>query len=156
MTFYGEWRRDSDDEPKGGKYCLDHMCNAVDDTTFKLRDLVEDADCYNVGMRLRADSGLKIADEMEKVLAGGYKTRMKSFVEGRFRDRATAQAIAKSMLLPGNDVLVNTGRIRLIQQNAGLLVKLPLWLSDEDMDDLTKGFADRLFGIVQLENMASK
>ncbi|KAI4233529.1 MAG: hypothetical protein LQ349_004357 [Xanthoria aureola] len=156
MTFYGEWRRDSDDEPKGGKYCLDHMCNSVDDTTFKLRDLVEDADCYNVGMRLRADPNLKIADEMERVLAGGYKTRMKSFMEGRFKDRATAQAIAKSMLLPGDDVTVNAGRIRLIQQKGGFVVKLPLWLSDEDMDDLTKGFADRLFGIVQLENAASK
>ncbi|KAI4276147.1 MAG: hypothetical protein LQ337_002687 [Flavoplaca oasis] len=155
MTFYGEWRRDSDEEPKGGKYCLDHMCNAVDDTTFKLRDLVEDADCYNVGMRLRANPSLNIADEMEKVLAGGYKRRMKSFVEGRFKDPATAQAIAKSMLLPGNDVLVNTGRIRLIQQNGGLIVKLPLWLSDEEMDDLTKGFADRLFGIVRLEDAAS-
>ena len=156
MTFYGEWRRDNDDEPKGGKYCLDHMCNAVDDTMFKLRDLVEDADCYNVGMRLRANPGLNIADEMEKVLAGGYKMRMKSFVEGRFKDPATAQAIAKSMLLPGKDVTVNAGRIRLIQQEGGLIVKLPLWLSDEDMDDLTKGFADRLFGIVQLEKAASQ
>ncbi|KAL8754501.1 MAG: hypothetical protein Q9199_004295 [Rusavskia elegans] len=156
MTFYGEWRRDSDAEPKGGKYCLDHMCNAVDDTTFKLRDLVEDADCYNVGMRLRANPSLSIADEMEKVLAGGYKTRMKNFVEGRFKDRATAQAIAKGMLLPGNDVTVNAGRIKLIQQKGGFFVKLPLWLSDEDMNDLTKGFADRLFGIVQLENAASQ
>ncbi|KAL8848575.1 MAG: hypothetical protein Q9221_006408 [Calogaya cf. arnoldii] len=156
MTFYGEWRRDSGEEPKGGKYCLDHMCNAVDDTTFKLRDLVEDADCYNVGMRLRANPSLNIADEMEQVLAGGYKTRMKSFVEGRFKDPATAQAIAKNMLLPGNDVIVNAGRIRLIQQEGGLVVKLPLWLSDEVMDDLTKGFADRLFGIVQLEKAASQ
>ncbi|KAL8774325.1 MAG: hypothetical protein Q9209_001076 [Squamulea sp. 1 TL-2023] len=154
MTFYGEWRRDSDKEPKGGKYCLDHMCNTVDDTTFKLRDLVEDADCYNVGMRLRANPGLNIADEMEKVLNGGYKTRMKNFVEGRFKDQATAQAIAKNMLLPGTDVVINAGRIKLVQQQGGFLVKLPLWLSDEEMDDLTKGFADRLFGIVQLENTA--
>ncbi|KAL8676626.1 MAG: hypothetical protein Q9186_006874 [Xanthomendoza sp. 1 TL-2023] len=151
MTFYGEWRRDSDDQPKGGKYCLDHMCNTKDDTTFKMRDLVEDADCYNVGMRLRDNPSLNIADEMERVLAGGYKTRMKSFVEGRFKDAANAQAIAKSMLLPGNDVTVNAGRIKLVQQAGGFVVKLPLWLSDEDMDDLTKGFADRLFGIVQEE-----
>lgn len=59
------------------------------------------------------------------------------------------------MLLPGNDVLVNTGRIRLVQQAGGFFVKLPLWLSDEDMDDLTKGFADRLFEIVRLEDAAS-
>ncbi|KAL8687089.1 MAG: hypothetical protein Q9218_006639 [Villophora microphyllina] len=156
MTFYGEWRRDHDKQPKGGKYCLDHMCNAVDDTTFKLRDLIEDADCYNIGMRLRANPSLSIADEFEKNFAGGYKSRMKNFIEGRFGNRGNAQAIAKSMLLPGNDVIVNTGRIRLVQQQGGFFVKLPLWLSDEDMDDLTKGFAERLFGIVQLENMASQ
>lgn len=151
MTFYGEWRRDSDDQPKGGKYCVDHMCNVRDDTTFKMRDLVEDADCYNVAMRLRANPALNIADEMERVLAGGYKTRMKNFVEGRFKNPANAQAVAKSMLLPGNDVIVNTGRIKLVQQFGGFFVKLPLWLSDADMDDLTKGFADRLFGIVREE-----
>ncbi|KAL8911483.1 MAG: hypothetical protein Q9171_003344 [Xanthocarpia ochracea] len=154
MTFYGEWRRDSDDQPKGGKYCLDHMCNDVDDTTFKLRDLVEDADCYNVGLRLRANPNLNIADEMGKVLSGGYKSRMQSFVGGRFKDRANAQAVAKSMLLPGNNVIINAGRIALIQQKGGFFVKLPLWLSDEDMDDLTKGFADRLFRIVELEKVA--
>ncbi|KAL8711954.1 MAG: hypothetical protein Q9220_003650 [cf. Caloplaca sp. 1 TL-2023] len=155
MTFYGEWRRDHDKQPSGGKYALDHMANNVDDTTFKLRDLVEDADCYNIGMRLRANPSLSIADEVEKNLASGYKSRMKNFVEGRFVNRGNAQAIAKSMLLPGNDVIVNTGRIRLVQQQGGFFVKLPLWLSDEDMDDLTNGFADRLFGIVQLENLAT-
>ncbi|KAI4245382.1 MAG: hypothetical protein LQ352_006570 [Teloschistes flavicans] len=156
MTFYGEWRRDHDKQPKGGKYCLDHMCNAVDDTTFKLRDLIEDADCYNIGMRLRANPGLSIADELEKTFAGGYQSRMKDFIGGRFGDRSKAQAVAKSMLLPGDDVIVNAGRIRLVQQQGGFLVKLPLWLSDEDMDDLTKGFADRLFGIVELEDLASQ
>ncbi|KAI4193885.1 MAG: hypothetical protein LQ346_003801 [Caloplaca aetnensis] len=155
MTFYGEWRRDSDEQASGGQYARDHLANAVDDTTFKLRDLVEDADCYNIGMRLRSNPSLSIADEMEKVLAGGYKSRMKSFVEGRFGTRSNAQAIAKSMLLPGDDVIINAGRIRLVQQQGGLIVKLPLWLSDEEMDDLTKGFADRLFSIVQLENAAS-
>ncbi|KAI4091040.1 MAG: hypothetical protein L6R37_007806 [Teloschistes peruensis] len=156
MTFYGEWRRDHDDQPKGGKYCLDHMCNAVDDTTFKLRDLIEDADCYNIGMRLRANPSLSIADEFERTFAGGYKSRMKKFIEGRFGDRGKAQAVAKSMLPPGDDVIINTGRIRLVQQQGGFLVKLPLWLSDDELDDLTKGFADRLFGIVQLENLASQ
>ncbi|KAL8928743.1 MAG: hypothetical protein Q9208_001521 [Pyrenodesmia sp. 3 TL-2023] len=155
MTFYGEWRRDSDAEPSGGQYARDHMANAVDATTFKLRDLVEDADCFNVGMRLRANPSLNIADEMEKVLASGYKSRMKNFVEGRFGTATNAQAIAKSMLLPGDDIIINAGRIRLVQQQGGLLVKLPLWLSDEEMDDLTKGFADRLFEIVRLETAAS-
>lgn len=153
MTFYGEWRRDHDKQPSGGKYCRDHMANA-DETTFKLRDLVEDAGCYNIGRRLRANPSLSIADEIEENLASGYKSRMKRFVDGRFGSPSNAQAIAKSMLLPGNDVLVNTGRIRLVQQAGGLSVKLPLWLSDEDMNDLTKGFADRLFEIVRLEDAA--
>ncbi|KAL8943734.1 MAG: hypothetical protein Q9211_000883 [Gyalolechia sp. 1 TL-2023] len=154
MTFYGEWRRDHDQQPSGGNYCREHMANA-EETTFKLRDLIEDADCYNIGIRLRANPSLSIADEVEQNLASGYKSRMNRFVEGRFGSPADAQAIAKSMLLPGNDILVNTGRIRLIQQAAGLWVKLPLWLSDEDMNDLTKGFSDRLFEIVRLEAAAS-
>ncbi|KAL8718787.1 MAG: hypothetical protein Q9225_004119 [Loekoesia sp. 1 TL-2023] len=156
MTFYGEWRRDHDKQPSGGQYARDHMANAVDDTTFKLRDLIEDADCYNIGMRLRANPNLSIAEEFAQNLASGYKSRMKNFVNGRFGSPTNAQAIAKSMLLPGNDVLVNTGRIRLVQQQGGFLVKLPLWLSDEEMDDLTKGFADRLYTIVQLEDAAPK
>ena len=151
MTFYGEWRRDVDKEPSGGEYCRDHMCNNVDDTTFKLRDLIEDADCYNIGMRLRASPGLNIAGEFKRNLEYGYKTRMKKFAEGRFGSRAGAQALAKSMLLPGDDVLVNTGRIRLVQQKGGTLVRLPLWLSYEDMDDLTGGFADRLYTLVSEE-----
>ncbi|KAI4172279.1 MAG: hypothetical protein LQ348_006807 [Seirophora lacunosa] len=154
ITFYGEWRRDSDDEPAGGKYVRDHMANIEDDTTFKLRDLIEDADCYNIGMRLRANARLSIADEVERVLASGYKSRMKDFVEGRFKTRSGAQAIAKTMLLPGDDVLVNAGRTRLIQQKGGFIVKLPLYLSDEEMDDLTKGFADRLFDLVRQEGAA--
>ncbi|KAL9599255.1 MAG: hypothetical protein Q9219_003957 [cf. Caloplaca sp. 3 TL-2023] len=155
MTFYGEWRRDHDKQPSGGKYVLDHMANAIDDTTFKLRDLIEDADCYNIGMRLRDNPSLNIVDEFIANFATGYKTRMNSFIDGRFGSRSNAQAIAKSMLLPGSDVLVNTGRIRLVQQHGGLVVKLPLWLSDEEMDDLTKGFADRLYGIARLETVAS-
>ena len=151
MTFYGEWRRDSDAQPSGGQYARDHIANTVDDSTFKLRDLVEDADCYNIGMRLRANPALNIADEVEQNLASGYKTRMKRFVEGRFGSLENTQAIAKSMLLPGNDVIINAGRIRLVQQKGGFIVKLPLWLSDEDMNDLTRGFADRLFTLVREE-----
>ncbi|KAL8649128.1 MAG: hypothetical protein Q9210_004588 [Variospora velana] len=154
ITFYGEWRRDSDDEPVGGKYVRDHMANTQDDTTFKLRDLVEDADCYNIGMRLRANPRLSIADEIQRLLASGYKSRMKDFVEGRFKDPSGAQAIAKNMLLPGDDLIVNLGRTRLIQQQGGFFVKLPLYLSDEEMDDLTKGFADRLFDLVRQESAA--
>ena len=147
MTFYGEWRRDSDTTPSGGDYARAKMVNLKDETTFKMRDLVEDADCYNIGIKLLADSSLSIADEIAKNLEeGGYKTRMQRFVNGRFAGNAAS--IAKNMLLPGDDVLVNTGRIALVQQEGGLLVKLPLWLSDEEMDDLTKGFRDRLNAVV--------
>ncbi|KAL9012305.1 MAG: hypothetical protein Q9173_002926 [Seirophora scorigena] len=154
ITFYGEWRRDSNDEPAGGKYVRDHMANIKDDTSFKLRDLIEGADCYNIGMRLRANPRLSIADEVERVLASGYKSRMKNFVEGRFKTPSGAQAVAKTMLLPGDDLLVNAGWTRLIQQKGGFIMKLPLYLSDEEMDDLTKAFADRLFDLVRQEGAA--
>ncbi|KAI4212292.1 MAG: hypothetical protein LQ351_005005 [Letrouitia transgressa] len=146
MTFYGEWRRDSDGTPSGGDYARAHMVNLQDDTTFKMRDLVEDADCFNIGVRLRDNPSLSIADEVATTVESGYKTRMQRFVNGRFA--GNAQAIAKNMLLPGDDVVINVGRIRLVQQQGGFFVKLPLWLSDEDMDDLTKGFKDRLDAVV--------
>ena len=146
MTFYGEWRRDSDATPSGGDYARAHMANLQDDTTFKMRDLVEDADCFNIGMRLHDNPALSIADEIESNLDSGYKTRMQRFINGRFAENA--QAIAKNMLLPGNDVIVNTGRIALIQQAGGFFVKLPLWLSDDDMNDLTGGFRDRLDAVL--------
>ena len=149
MTFYGEWRRDVDTNPSGGAYARAHMANLVDESTFKMRDLVEDADGYNIGIKLRENPTLSIADEIAANMASAYKTRMQRFVSGRFAGNAAA--IARNMLLPGDDVLVNAGRIRLVQQQGGILTKLPLWLSDQEMADLTGGFKDRLDTIVAEE-----
>ncbi|KAL9127255.1 MAG: hypothetical protein Q9217_003835 [Psora testacea] len=149
MTFYGEWRRDAGKEPSGGAYTRAHMANLVDDTTFKMRDLVEDADCYNIGMKLHDNPSLSIADEVESNLASGYKTRMKRFVKERFANNAAA--IAKNMLLKLDDPIIAAGRIRLVQQQGGTFAKQPQLLSDADMNDLTAGFKDRLNAVVAEE-----
>ncbi|KAI9653576.1 MAG: hypothetical protein M1831_005958 [Alyxoria varia] len=149
-TFYGEWRRDAEKEPKGGDYTRNHMANLVDDTTFKMRDFVEDADGFNLGLQLRNNPSLNIADLAKDLFKTGYKTRMHRFVSGRFG--SNVQAIAEDMLFPpNNDLLVDTGRIAKIQDNGGFFVKLPEWLSDDDRNDLTAGFRDRLNTIVTAE-----
>ncbi|KAL8915018.1 MAG: hypothetical protein Q9171_000458 [Xanthocarpia ochracea] len=151
MTFYGEWRRDVDTQPDGRQYCLTNMANNVTPSTFKLRDLIEDADGFNIGMRLRANPSLNIADEFERNFASGYKSRMKDFVEGRFGTSANAQAIARTMLQPVGDVVVDAGRVLLFQQHGGTFVKLFVLLSEAEKNSLTQGFADRLYQIVDTE-----
>ncbi|KAL8928050.1 MAG: hypothetical protein Q9172_001105 [Xanthocarpia lactea] len=151
MTFYGEWRRDINTQPDGRQYCLTNMANNVTDSTFKIRDLIEDADGFNIGMRLRADPSLNIADEFERVFASGYKSRMKDFVEGRFGTSANAQAIARTMLEDFGDPIVDAGRILLFQQQGGRLVTLFVLLSEAEKNSFTQGFVDRLSQIVDTE-----
>lgn len=135
----------------GGDYARQHMATRTDDNTFKLRDMIEDADCYNIASRLRANPNLSIADEVQANLASGYKTRMQRFFNGRFGSASAAQAIMKDMLVPGNDMLVNVGRTKLIWDVAGLGTTLPFRLKAQDLNDFTKGVVDRLQALVVAE-----
>ena len=179
ITFYGDWRnagqggtrsggggkrrslssRTRDDElqrraaavPNGGDYARQHLATRKDDNTFKLRDMIEDADCYNIATKLKANPAVNIADEIAYNLASGYRTRMQRFFNGRFGSAAAAQAIAKDVLLPGSDLLVNAGRTKLIFDVAGVLTTLPVNLNAKDLDDFTKGVADRFQALVAAE-----
>ena len=150
ITFYGNWRRDKDQIPSGGDYARLRMANLVDDNTFKMRDLVEDADCYNIGLTLKANPSLSIADEVAKNFADGYKTRMRRFVNGRFG--TNAQGISKEMLLSTGDLVIEAGRAALVRSGAeAFFVVYPAELNDNEMNDLTGGFRDRLNAIVREE-----
>ena len=142
MTFYGEWRRDHDDNPDGGDYVRKYMVSLTHDSTFKMRDLVEDADAFNIGRQLIANPSLNIADLVKENLATGYRTRMQRFVNGRFA--GIAQEIAKNELLPGDDLIINAGRIYLTRKTGGLFSKTPNMLSDEEMNSFTAGFAQKM------------
>ena len=135
----------------GGDYTRRYLATRTDDTTFKLRDMIEDADCYNIGMKLQRNPSLNIADLIEDNLTSGYRTRMQRFFNGRFGSAANAQASAKNDLSAGWDLLVNAGKTALIIENAGVPVTLPTMLSSQQLDDFTKGFADRMQTLVAAE-----
>ena len=150
ITFYGNWRRDHDQFPSGGDYARARMANLVDNNTFKMRDLVEDADCYNIGITLKANPSVSIADQVSRNLREGYKKRMRRFVQGRFGE--DAKGVAREMLLSTGDLIVEAGRASLVRSGAeSMFVVYPAELNENEMSDLTGGFRDRLDAIVREE-----
>lgn len=51
ITFYGDWRKSG--VSSGYQCCQDSLARFPDKGTFKLWDMIEDADCYNMAMNLR-------------------------------------------------------------------------------------------------------
>ncbi|MEU7908597.1 glycoside hydrolase domain-containing protein [Actinoplanes sp. NPDC049118] len=152
MTFYGEWRRDSGSYPSGLRYCQDKLANEVN-TTFKMRDTLEDVDAFNVGMELRA--GAKITDALDKLLrGGGYKRRFRSFMTGRFLNAANAKAAARTTLMPGPTPIIDSGRLFLILKTAKSPTAMPSMLPGAALDDFCQGFADRFQALVDQETRA--
>lgn len=141
FTFYGEWRRDGVED--GFEYCEDNLAKPGDGSTFKLVDMIQDTDGWNIATELRADPDLSIADVIDDYYGsgGGYTTRFSQFYKGRFTgDSAVAEDIVCNGMVPGDDVLINAGRTALIYKTAGKFVKLPFWLSDEELGRFCKGF----------------
>ncbi|SCD67710.1 hypothetical protein GA0115245_112588 [Streptomyces sp. di188] len=156
MTFYGEWRRDSDSYSSGLTYCQDWLAKLEDGGTFKLGDLIEDADAYNIGMKLRANAG-NIADLVETYSKGtGYLSRLKQFYEGRFGSAANAKAIARDMLTTTEDSLIAWGRTYLIQTTGGVPTLSPSALPDDKLAEFCQGFADMLLTRVGQENSRAR
>ena len=165
ITFYGEWqlavhggKKTSPHyikrapHPSGSEFARQNLANDHP-TTFKLRDMVEDADCYNIATQLLHNGGsTNIADLIESNLRNGYRSRMQRFFSNRFGSAQAAQQTARNMLLPGSNVVINAGRIKLIYDIAGADGFQPFALEQQDpsaLDDFVKGFAER---IVQLVN----
>lgn len=141
ITFYADWRRDSDSYASGSAYCAAQLA-AVDGTgTFKLRDLIEDTDSYNIAGMVRA--GTDIASAVRSYyLDGGYLNRFTKFVNSRFGTLPNAKAAAKDMLTSDADPKEQAYRTGLIVK-AGVTL-LPELLPDDLMDDFCLGFAEML------------
>jgi hypothetical protein len=151
MTFYGEWRRDSGSFSSGYTYCDQKLAKVDGNGTFKLRDLIEDADGYNIAMRVR--DGVNIADAVDAYYrGGGYLSRMKRFYDARFGSARNAKAIARDMLMPGDDVTINAGRIYLIEKTGGTPTLMPHLLPEGKLDEFCQGFSDVLLARVGQEN----
>jgi hypothetical protein len=148
MTFYAEWRRDSRRQPSGYDYCRDRLARIDKKSTFMLDDMIEDADAFNIAMKVR--NGSTIADEVKSLFkGGGYRSRFENFSTGRFGSEARIKEIAKNILLPSKDVLVTIGRDGLINSIAGQSAARPESLSKESLDGFCQGFAKVLFGLAK-------
>jgi peptidoglycan hydrolase-like protein with peptidoglycan-binding domain len=140
MTFYGEWRRDSASYSSGLTYCQDKLAKLDGDGTFKLRDLIEDADAWNIAQRLNA--GVQLPDAVDDYYRGtGFLSRMSTYFTGRFGSATDCQAIAKDMLTTSTDPVIVTGRTTLITQTGGTATLAPAMLPGTKLDEFCQGFA---------------
>ncbi|MFN8074361.1 MAG: DUF1906 domain-containing protein [Kineosporiaceae bacterium] len=151
FTFYGEWRRDSGTFASGSAYCREKLAKVSDLGTFKLTDLLEDADAYNLAVALRGGATLPdaIADYY---LGAGFLSRMQKFYLGRFHNETDARAMAKGILLSGNDPVITWGRRLLIERSAGFDALLPSMLGTATLDDFCNGFVSTLVTLTAQEN----
>jgi hypothetical protein len=139
---------DSATQPSGYKYCTERLAKKDVQSTFMLDDLIEDADAFNVAMKVRA--GSNIADEVKSLFLGanpGYGTRFADFRRQRFMTAARVKGITKNMLMPNDDEIITLGRNYLIRGIAGKSGVLPEDLGAASLDGFCQGFADVLNGL---------
>lgn len=159
--FYGDWRNDMDKKTRwanGTNYCADNLATASSTSHFKLLDMVEDADGYNIGMALHNDHTLSIVDQFhELLLGGGYKTRMARFYKGRFGGTMQSASAVASYVLEGryagqtDSVLLTAGQQAVIFGVAGPAVRLPGDLPDSELQPFCDGFGNTMANLVANE-----
>ncbi|WP_062428268.1 glycoside hydrolase domain-containing protein [Herbidospora daliensis] len=151
MTFYGEWRRDSASHASGYAYCADRLAKLDGEGTFKLRDLVEDADAYNLAVRVR--SGETIAQAADSYyLHGGHVTRFGQFYANRFRgEPQTVATLARRVLTNEVDLVTSLGRAYLIETTGGVPTIPPFALPAAMLDAFVAGFTATLLAQVEGE-----
>ena len=135
-------RNASDSYPSGSAYCVARLAQVDGAGTFKLHDLIEDVNAYNINKLVRGGSNIGAAAR-SYYLGGGYLTRFRTFVDERFGTVPHAKAAAKDMLTShalANVIAFQTG---LLQSYSGAVVP-PELLPDDSMKDLCQGFADML------------
>jgi hypothetical protein len=150
ITFYGDWRRDHGDFRSGYDYAQAVLMRADVESTFRLTDLVEDADGYTIGMKMRA--GERISTIVDGLYGGrARQPRLLRFFQNRFGDEVTAQGAAMTALRSDTDRLVQLGRLYLVESVGGLATPLPNMLPGEQLGQLCRGFSDVLLRTVRSE-----
>lgn len=143
MTFYGEWRRDIESYASGYTYCQQRLAKVGDDGTFKLRDLIEDADGYNVAAAVRSGTDIATAIRIN-FLDGGHLSRFRRYFDGRFGGSAVQAAdLARHMLLMDDPIVIG-GRLYLIQKTGGIYTEMPNLLPPNVLGEFCRGFGETL------------
>lgn len=148
MTFFGDWRRDGDDQ-SGYDFARANLMYDDRETTFKLTDLLDDADGHLLAIALRA--GASLPEAVEALYGGPPRRRLSLFFEDRFRDPELATAIARSVLTEVDDLLINAGRAFLVAETAHGFVLTPNLVPDEELDRFNQGFTHRLLELIAEE-----
>jgi hypothetical protein len=143
MTFYDDWRVSNARKPQtGSDYCRERLCRPDDDGSFKLRDLIEDADAFNISTALHNDSERTIVQELEDLFrtGGGYTDRLSRFFAARFGTASNCSSIAKEALTTVHPTFL-IGRQALMEHtpHKDLTGKL--------LDDFCEGFGKTLADI---------
>lgn len=151
MTFYGEWRRDSDSYASGYTYCLERLAKVGIDSSFGFDDLIEDADGFLLAAKVRSGVPINTAlrDHYEKT---GGATRFRDFRVQRFGTSQTTTENAAYDILTGSDYpIINLGRIALETQYGGAAMILSHLLPADTLRPYCLGFAETLTSLAGLE-----
>jgi peptidoglycan hydrolase-like protein with peptidoglycan-binding domain len=150
MTFYGEWRANSDSYSSGYTYCQERLAKIDGGGTFRLSDLIEDADSYNVVKSVLG--GGDVSDVVNDYYRhGGYGSRFKQFFQGRFGGTSAGAAAAANAILLSTDPAISVPRLGLIQSTGGVYTVMPNVLPTDKLDEFCNGFGDVLQARVEEE-----
>ncbi|RZB18641.1 DUF1906 domain-containing protein [Streptomyces sp. F001] len=151
MTFYGEWRRDSDSYASGYTYCTERMAKIGVESSFAIGDLIEDADGFLLAEKMRAGTPINKAVRDHYEGTGGA-TRFQDYVAQRFGSSAsTASDAAYAILTNTTNLIISGGRAYLVLSTAGEGVILPHLLPSDKLREYCNGFADSLMARAGLE-----
>ncbi|MGW4676527.1 glycoside hydrolase domain-containing protein [Streptomyces sp. NPDC004324] len=151
MTFYGEWRRDSDSYASGYTYCTERLAKIGVTSTFSFGDLLEDTDGFLLAEKMRSSTPITTAlrDHYEKT---GGVTRFRDYRAKRFNaSQATSQDAAYYILTTIDIPIVSLGRIALEQQQGGIAMVLSHLLPEDMLRAYCLGFAETLTARAELE-----
>lgn len=152
LTLYGEWRRDSDTYSSGYVYCRERFAQTSERGSFKLSDLVEDADANFVGNNLLSGTA-DIATLVRSLWLGGlHRSRLSRFLSLRFTDSTQAFDIAANMLTASLDAKLSAFKIALIESMCGGCVPPDLLPSDM-INGFIQGFVDVLADLAAQEGL---
>ncbi|MEU0479585.1 glycoside hydrolase domain-containing protein [Streptosporangium sp. NPDC006013] len=152
MTFYGEWRRDSESYSSGYTYCIEKLAKVDGAGSFKLRDLIEDADSYNITMKV-LKGNKNIADAVDEYYkTDSYKSRFKQFYEGRFGNSVNLWNIVDLLLARDVEAAISVARVVLIEKTGGIPTVLPHMLPNDKWSEFLQGFREVFLARVNEES----
>lgn len=154
VTFYIDWQVENRKKPISGlDFCHQRLAQPAYkkefETSMKLRDLMEDADAYNIGTAINADRKHTVVTEVRELFrpGGGYKDRFKRFFDKRLGGSAASAAKEARLLLTKTGWLSTTAKGREAALSLGNQhVKPPVpsstTLSAAEIDSFCQGFGE--------------